>query len=454
MTNPSGTPLNGVKSISCPADPGEIAEARERERRLLQEGVVFGDENSTRVPWLVGVKPYKLSRLEQEVITQLGAAVFRYFDVVQALYAEGEPTVRAHLDLNVPNALRGLQLDQRMITARLDLVMRDGSPFIIEVEEIYGDVGKIHAMQRAYGTNHDALFDSFAKLGLSHIYVDDFVRNYHPELRLLQRRMAESYQQSVLIDYFSDFPPHQRGTIWRFCYTKDFRQYPPAHQERIVRAPCMFINPLFHGYGTKAILALAFHPSLASELSARLGSHSYSVLLNGLPHSQLIEKEPPKEFVERLLLGHKTSVLKLVDCHESPNFAWGSRGVFFGDRSATRWRKIVTEALDGNIPGQSPPIKARFMVSELIESDRFDMRFWEPETQTIRLMPRARARIAPIFFRDERGVHLVSGHATFVNTSRKVHLGSHAVCSPLDWERDSSPRLAKTPQTFANSRHS
>jgi hypothetical protein len=47
-------------------------------------------------------------------------------------------------------------------------------------------------------------------------------------------------------------------------------------------------------------------------------------------------------------------------------------------------------------------------------------------------MPHARCRLGPVFVSGEAGTELVGGHATFVNTSRKVHLGRHAVCAPLD----------------------
>ena len=89
----------------------------------------------------------------------------------------------------------------------------------------------------------------------------------------------------------------------------------------------------------------------------------------------------------------------------------------------------------GKIPGHPEVREARYLVSELVESDRFDAPFLYPGLGVLALMTRARVRLTPIFFRDETGPHLVAGHATFVNTSRKIHLGSYAVCAPLDWAR-------------------
>ncbi|MCH9045074.1 MAG: hypothetical protein IIA40_03100 [SAR324 cluster bacterium] len=48
--------------------------------------------------------------------------------------------------------------------------------------------------------------------------------------------------------------------------------------------------------------------------------------------------------------------------------------------------------------------------------------------------------MTPIFFRDGGDVRLMAGHANFVNTSRKIHLGSDAVCALLDWEHPRADR--------------
>lgn len=254
-------------------------------------------------------------------------------------------------------------------------------------------------------------------------------------MELLQRRLADGYGQEVTIEYFSRFPADQRGTVWRFCKTKDFAQYPEEIRRGILEARCRFINPLFHGYGTKATLALPFHPELEGEFSRRLGAGTHQVVREGFTRSRFLEENPSPEVVEELLRSHKDSVLKVVDCPNGLDYTWGSRGVFFGDRSASRWRKVVEAAAAGHFPGDPNCTDVRYIVSELVESDRFDVPFLHPGLGVMALMPRARIRLAPIFFRDEGGATLVAGHATFVNTSRKIHLGAHAICAPLDWER-------------------
>lgn len=71
------------------------------------------------------------------------------------------------------------------------------------------------------------------------------------------------------------------------------------------------------------------------------------------------------------------------------------------------------------------------MISDLVDSDRFDVEFLHPQSRQLCLLPRARIRLTPIYAREAHGSELLGGHATFVNTSRKVHLGHHAVCTPF-----------------------
>lgn len=105
--------------------------------------------------------------------------------------------------------------------------------------------------------------------------------------------------------------------------------------------------------------------------------------------------------------------------------------MWFGDRSALRWRKALRSALAGRIPGYEGFGSARFIASEPVESDRFDVPFLHPGLDVLALMPQARIRLGSIFTRTAQDIRLVAAHATFVNTSRKIHLGKHAVCAPL-----------------------
>ncbi|MEE8434323.1 MAG: hypothetical protein V3S64_05995 [bacterium] len=429
------TKLAGVNHVPYEASKEEIQLAQQRARSLVAQGVEFGDRPIGQVPWLVAMESFVLPREERGKVERLGAATFEFLDAVQALYGEGHPVVIEHLDSSMPPDLRRLNAAERVMTFRLDIVLRDGAPKITEIEEIYGNVGKMAALEKAYGVDNEPLFRRFAIQDFSHIYVDDTLPQYISELELLRRRLAEGYGQDVKIEYFSKFPADQRGTVWRFCKTKDFAQYPAELQRRIVGAECRFVNPLFHGYGTKAVLALPFHPELQGEFRRRLGEDTYRAVQEGFTRSRLLEENPEPAVVAELTEGYKTSVLKVVDCPHGLDYTWGSRGVFFGDRSASRWRKVVEAAAAGLFPGDPDCREVRYIVSELVESDRFHVPFLHPGLGVMALMPRARIRLAPIFFRDEGGARLVAGHATFVNTSRKIHLGAHAVCAPLAWDR-------------------
>ncbi|NIP73610.1 MAG: hypothetical protein GWO16_11540, partial [Gammaproteobacteria bacterium] len=169
-------------------------------------------------------------------------------------------------------------------------------------------------------------------------------------------------------------------------------------------------------------------------LRTRLGSGTFRTLSRGVPWHRLLGADPPSEDWERLAGAHHTHLLKIVDCPERPEFTWGSRGVFFGDRSASRWREALEAAMHGRVPGVGVCRNVHYAACELIESDRFDVPFLHPAGDALALMPRARIRMTPIYFRHGHKVRMLAGHATFVNTSRKIHLGRHAVCVPLDWE--------------------
>ena len=425
--------LPGVNYVPYLGASGEEANAREISRILVDCGVEFANCEPGRVPWLVAPRPFVLGSELKERLERLGEATFAFFDAAQELYARGDPTIRRHLDANVPPDIRGLENDRKVDTFRMDIILQDGHPKITEVEEIYGNVGKMAALQRGYGVNYGKLFRLFDAIGLSAIYVDDTLPDYISELELLRDEMARAHERDVRIAYFSEFPADEAGVVWRFCKTKDFAQYPLELRQRIADAPCRFVNPLFHGYGSKAALALPFHPKLERTFEDMLGPEMARVVREGFTRSRFLDGRPSAEEVEALVEAHSTSVLKVVDCPDGLDFTWGSRGVYFGDRSAKRWRKAVEAAAEGRIPGHEEYGNATFIVSELVESDRFEVPFLHPSTGALALMTRARIRLAPIFFRDGEGVHLVAGHATFVNTSRKIHLGKHAVCAPLAW---------------------
>jgi len=134
-------------------------------------GVTFKGYSS--FPWLVGTSPYKTSPNTQKQLLEAGQSVFMFIDTIQRLYKEGNAAVRDVLDLNTPPDLAGLQLDKNIVTFRLDVVLEKGVPRITEIEEIYGNVGKLHAMERAYNLQFSRLFENFAEQHIEQIYVDE-----------------------------------------------------------------------------------------------------------------------------------------------------------------------------------------------------------------------------------------------------------------------------------------
>lgn len=396
---------------------------------LVKTGVRFTGSAASSVPWLVAVRPFVLGAELYERLERLGEAVFALLDATQDLYAEGNPIVRGHLNTGVPADLCGFDLDRYIEMYRLDVVVRGGMPMITEVEEIFGNAGKVHAFERAYGVSATPLYAAFHRLGIANIWLDDGYPMYRSETELVAQRMKDEFGVDMHIAPFSEFRDDGR-VGWRFCYVKEFRQYDTDLRARILIASDRLVNPLFHGYGTKGLLSLAWDNLLESDLAARMGEERFATLRAGIPRSQLMPINPTPEFIEDLKVNRRRKVLKVIDS-DGVEYTWGSRGVYFGDQSAKRWRESVDAATAGHIPERPDLAGTRFLISDLIESDKFDMTFLHPVTAQLCVMPSARLRLTPIFARSESGCDLLGGHATFVNTSRKVHLGRHAVCAPF-----------------------
>jgi hypothetical protein len=405
---------------------------RSRARALLAAGVTFPGCPESSVPWLVALQPFRLGPVQAMELEQLGAAVFAFVDAVQAEYARGNAIVMERLDEGTLSDLRGLDLQKKMGSFRLDIVLSGNEPRITEVEEVYGNVGKMHAMELAYGVSATSLFAWFHEQEISALCLDDAVPGYWNELELMSRRLAAEFGTHVPVIFLSALRPDANRRVWRFCYTKDFQQYQPPLRQKLLASRCEFVNPLFHGYGAKSLLTLPFEGLLQATWQDYLGQDRFERLKRGIARSQVVRSaEDWTALVER----RHERVLKVCDCAMAPEYTWGSRGVFFGDGSQARWRRTVEAASRGCVPGAPTVTGAKFLVSELVESDRYDIDYYDSVADRTGTMTGARIRLGVIFNRGRHGVQMSCGHATFVSTSRKVHLGRHAVCAPLQWEK-------------------
>ena len=170
------------------------------------------------------------------------------------------------------------------------------------------------------------------------------------------------------------------------------------------------------------------HDSKISEdIINGIGVSSYEILANGTPKSFTIDKV---ELGLLLSLNRKDWIIRIADCRDNLDLNWGARGVFFGESSRNKWLKLLRNAKKGFIELNQKKFNARFMMCKLIESDRFDVDFWNKAENTISTMEKARIRLSPVFFRSKNSIDMIGCHATFVNTSRKVHIGKHSICVP------------------------
>lgn len=396
---------------------------------LLREGVQFRGITD-EVPWLVAARPFAVSPELRARLERIGGAVFAYFDALQALYRDGNEVVRRELDGLTPPWLCGIEVERTLEMFRLDVLISDGRPWITEVEETFGNAGKMLAMERAYGLPPSTLLDFLAARGIERILVCDDFPEYVPELAIVARHLSERTGGNVRAELFSGLRGAPRGAAWRFATVAELQRYGRPWVERLVRAAADFVNPLFHGYGTKAALALVHDERVSADL-ARLAPAALRTLRASVPRSVTLPSLNGSWPMPAA--GRRRLVLKVMECPTAPELSWGSRGVIFGERSSRQWDTHLGEAVAGW--ARAPDgrrHRARLALCELVESDRFDVDFLHPDRTAICRMPRARCRLGPIFVRGPEGVRLTGGHATFVNTSRKVHLGRHAACAPLD----------------------
>lgn len=434
-----GALMRGIPGVLYRELPGAgqaAALARTRVRVMLSEGVAFPGSAAGELPWLAALTPFTMGPELTARVNALGRAVFSYVDAVQQLYRDGHPTVRALLDAGTTPGLRGLDLDRPVQTFRLDCCIAAGRPVATELEEVYGNAGKAHAMEAAYGVPAGDLFDAFAGQGLTHVLVDDQVTTYGTELDMFRRRLA-AHGADTRVQFLSQVRPHDAGTAWRFCYTLDLAQYAPDHQQMLTRGRIRYVNPLFHGYGTKLLPAPLFHPKAAPDLARTLGASTMAVLCDGFTGCRPITPADLPDLAE-----HRRSwVLKVTDSPADRSVTWGSRGVYFGDHSAASWNRVLAAAAASHLPGR-PDQPAQYMATRLVESDRYDVPFLHPDGSRGALMTRARIRLAPIFFRDAKGSDSWPG---------MPHSSTHPAKST--WAGTPSARHSTGPAPLARTRH-
>ncbi len=405
-----------------------LTQALYAKHTLLKTGVAFKDRKAGEVPWLVSPSPFHISATQGDKLQKMAETVFIFIDAIQALYAEGEPTVKQFLDMNISPELRGAALEKPIETFRLDVIIKNGNDYITEIEECYGTFGILCAMEIAYNIVFERFFESFSERELQWVYLDDAAPFRQFDINLLVNRLKKTFGLEVKQTQFSQFSPHHQGTAWRFCYTHNLVQYPIDKRHEIISSANRFFNPLFHGFASKAMLALAHVSSISGELISKMGQERFNLLRQTVPETRLIELgEDPRSLYDN----HQKLLLKVVSCPGGQEFEWGSRGVYFGTDGKPKWKNYVDAAVSGKIPHSSKWENVRYIISNYVESDRFDVPFLHPITNELALMTKARTRLGPIFFRNQGKVELVGGEATFVNTSKKVHIGQHAVCVPL-----------------------
>jgi hypothetical protein len=447
ISSESPRDLDGVKYEPAAEDPDRLAAALWAQDSLTQQKLRYGNSDPSRPPWLVASAPFVIEAALAERLERLGTAVGALCDASRRLYAANDPSVTSALDIGVPPDLRGHGLDRPIELFRLDIVLHNGEPQVTEMEEAFSGVGHMHAFEQAYGVSASALFQAFDALGIERVWMDDTWPTYREENELVAKRLKQEFHRNVKVGSFLDF--HDDGRIgWRFGYVSQLQQYAPALRQCILKAADRLVNPPFHGYGTKALLSLIWDTPASERLAGVLDDATWRVLRSCVPPCRLLPGSLSPEMTDRLITERNTTVLKVVSS-DDPDLLWGSRGVFFGGRgSGARWRRMMDAVAHGRVPDH-PQDHARYLASNLVDSDRFNIEFLHPHTKQLCQMVRARVRLTPIYARFGTHYRLLCAYATFVNTSRKVHLGSHAVCTPVSTARQAGVPATTQPRSTA-----
>ena len=422
--------IKGVNFTTYSTKKEDVEACHDIEKTLLEEGAEFREKNPAHPPWLAARHPFALNGETVKKIKDLGRATFSYFDAIQKLYPDS-PAVRQILDTGVPDDLRGLDVHKKLATFRFDMIIENGEPMISEMEEVYSAIGFTHAINAAYQIDSDLLYESLAKTGIRNILMDEKWSDYVPELSIVQKRLKKQCDMDVNIGFFSEFKDHMAGSIYRFAYMRSFEKYPPELRKKLISGNIDYINPLFHGFAEKAIFNFLFDDTLAPYLQDAMGKRDYEILKKASPLSERIDSDGSSEQFDELMENRRQKVIKVIHSPD-PDYEWGARGVYMGRINKNRWAKIAESVVDGRIPNH-PEIKgAVFMRERFVESDRYEIPFFDPVNNQVSLMSKATILLRPIFFRHDGLSRLVSSTATFVNTSKKVHWGSHAVVAPVD----------------------
>jgi hypothetical protein len=418
--------IKNVNAEILSDSPERIEQCKQVYDSLYSDQCFYRSNSSGAIPWLISENPWKLEPEIQSQLKLLGEVVFKFFDALQCLYESGHQYVIETLDIGVSDNLRGLQLTKPLQFFRLDILVSNKKVYLTEIEEVFGGAGVLAAMESAYGINYDSFYRLLNEFNIKNIYIDDTFLEYGIEMKLLSKRLGGD----IKILPFSKFNPNNLGVSWRFCYTKDLSQYSLEIIDSIISSTVHFINPLFHGYSSKLALALLFHEGSKEDLKILMGEKDYHTLIKSVPRTILLNKDNFKLY--DILNTRKSNVLKVADCRDDINYNWGSRGVYFGSSmSQKKWKNILNEAMENKIP-EKDIYGSTYMVMEQIESDRYDIPFYNPCENAICLMNKARLKLGPIYTRINNKVEMGKAmEATFVNTSRKVHVGTHAVVAPV-----------------------
>jgi len=89
--------VRGVNYIHL-NDKELLKQALYAKHSLLKTGVAFKDRKAGEMPWLIFPSAFHISPTPDDKLRKMGKTVLFVIEVIQALYAAGEPTVKQFLE--------------------------------------------------------------------------------------------------------------------------------------------------------------------------------------------------------------------------------------------------------------------------------------------------------------------------------------------------------------------
>jgi len=435
--------------------------------------------SGTGAEWRISPSAFGLSPPDILFFEQLGGHLLKFCQALNRLYLDSlrgtqSPWIHGYLDQGKPEGLLEFARMKRFRDALPDVIRPDIIPTetglaLTELDSVPGGIGMTGSLTQAYSAfddqlvgKPDGMVQGFASMlrhrlgqqtGVVAIVVSDEAEDYRAEmtwiashlraLRLetycLHPREIQFTEDGLFAETFSG--KQRIGVIYRFFELFDLKNI--AKSELIMYAAKkgkVVITPPFKPWmEEKLALGLLHHPRLASFWGNYLGAETFSILINLVPYTWILDPRPlpPTAIIPHLRLndqavsdwrdlssGSQRQREFVIKPSGFSPMAWGSRGVVVGhDLSQPEWNAALDQALAQF--RHTPSVLQNFH-----KGRRFDLTYVDDSTGA-ELPMAGRVRLSPYYFVVENEAKLGGILATACPKDKKVIHGMRdAIMAP------------------------